>query len=250
MSILAIIPARYGSTRLPGKPLIEVKGKTIIQRVYERVAMSECIDEVIVATDNEDILNHVRNFGGHAIMTKADHPNGSSRCAEVASHRPEFDYVLNVQGDEPLINPKQIDQLCSFIQQKPEYQIATLVKKIDRQDELDDPSVAKVVMAQDDRVLYFSRSAIPFIRNHPKNQWMDHYDFHKHVGLYAFRKEILMQVGRLEQSSLEMAEMLEQTNWLYQGFDIYASVTDIESIGIDTPADLELLEHILNLADR
>lgn len=249
-STLAIIPARYGSTRLPGKPLIKVRGKTIIQRVYERVVQAGQVDEVVVATDDVRIQNHVRKFGGLAVITRHDHPNGSSRCAEVAAMRSEFDYVLNIQGDEPLINPRQIDHLMEFIKEEKTREIATLVKKIDRADELDDSSVAKVVLAGDDRVLYFSRTAIPYVRNHPKNQWMDHFGFYKHVGIYAFKRNTLLSIGELQPSYLEHSEMLEQNNWLFHGYSVHAAITDIESIGIDTPDDLDLLEHILSLADR
>ena len=251
MHILGIIPARYGSTRLPGKPLIKVRGKTIIQRVYERVKMAKLLNEVVVATDDVRIYNHVKKFGGKAEMTRIDHPSGTYRCAEVARRYAAYDVIVNVQGDEPLINPLQVDQLSEFISSNVQTcPIATLIKKIDRQEDLEDPSVAKVVHGHDGRVLYFSRATIPFVRNHPQAQWLEHHTYYKHIGLYAYTRDTLMALSELERSKVEQAELLEQVNWLYHGFPVFARETDIESIGVDTPDDLDLLNHILGLADR
>ncbi len=250
MRVLGIIPARYGSTRLPGKPMIKVKGKTIIQRVYERVARSAVLNELVVATDDVRIYNHVKKFGGNAIMTSYTHRSGTMRCGEVIDKMPDIDLVINVQGDEPLINPVEIDKLGEFMISHPNVQIGTLVKRIDSVSDIKDPSVAKVVIDRQGRVLYFSRSPIPHVRNYPEDQWLDHGMFYKHIGLYSYTRETLEDISKLESSKLEEAELLEQLNWLYHGYTIHVQETDVESIGIDTPEDVALLEHILGLADR
>ena len=250
MSIIGIIPARYGSTRLPGKPMIKVKGKTIIRRVYERVAKSTLLDQVIVATDDVRIYNHVTKFGGGAIMTNQQHRSGTMRCGEVIRQIPDADIIINIQGDEPLINAGEIDRLARFMAEDPDRSIGTLVKKLDRQEDLEDPSVAKVVLDQDFRAMYFSRSPIPHVRNYPMDQWLEQATFYKHIGLYAYRRATLEQLVLLDPSELENSELLEQLNWLYNGYPVYALETDVESLGIDTPEDVALLEHILGLADN
>lgn len=250
MNVLGIIPARYGSTRLPGKPLIKVKGKTIIQRVYERALNSEVLYKVIVATDDVRIYNHVRRFGGSAIMTKQVHRSGTMRCGEVIESIEEADIIINIQGDEPLINPGEISRLGRFLLEDPDRQIATLVKKIDRQEDIEDPSIAKVVMDLFHRVLYFSRSPIPHVRNYPIEQWLEHGVYYKHIGLYGYTRKTLQNLSKLDSSDIEDAEVLEQLNWLYHGYIVHALETEVESIGIDTPEDVSLLEHILSLADH
>ncbi len=250
MNVLGIIPARYGSTRLPGKPLIKVKGKTIIQRVYERASMSEVLYKVIVATDDVRIYNHVRKFGGSAVMTRQIHRSGTMRCGEVLETEPEADIIINVQGDEPLINPGEISRLGRFLIEDTDREIGTLVKRIDRQEDIVDPSIAKVVMDLYHRVLYFSRAAVPHVRNYPIDQWLDHAVYYKHIGLYGYTRKALQNLSRLDPSDIEEAELLEQLNWLYHGYVVHALETDIESIGIDTPEDVSLLEHILSLADK
>ena len=250
MKVLGIIPARYGSTRLPGKPMIKVKGKTIIQRVYERVARAEVLDLAVVATDDVRIFNHVKKFGGNAIMTRQVHRSGTMRCGEVIEHITEAGLIINVQGDEPLINPGEIDRLGRFMLDSQDKLIGTLVKRIDRQEDLNDPSVAKVVMDEERRVLYFSRSAIPHVRNYPIEQWLDHGEFFKHIGLYAYTRRALQGLATLKSSHLEESELLEQLNWLYHGYEIHALETEVESLGIDTQEDVALLEHILGLADN
>ena len=187
MGILGIIPARYGSTRLPGKPMIKVKGKTIIQRVYERVARSTLLSQAIVATDDVRIYNHVTKFGGEAIMTNQQHRSGTSRCGEVIRQIADARIILNIQGDEPLINPGEIDRLARFMAEDASRKIGTMVKRLDRFEDLEDPSVAKVVLDQAFRALYFSRSPIPHVRNHPVEQWLDHATFYKHIGMYQKR---------------------------------------------------------------
>jgi 3-deoxy-manno-octulosonate cytidylyltransferase (CMP-KDO synthetase) len=248
MNILGIIPARYGSTRLPGKALLKVQGKTIIERVYERVKMSKRLAGYVVATDDVRIYNHVRKFGGKAIMTRADHESGTSRCAEVLESLRGFDIIVNIQGDEPLIHPAQIDQLCEFMVSRPNVPIGTLMRRIDSVDDLTNPAVAKVVPGAQGRVLYFSRSAVPFVRDKEMSGWLDQTQFYRHVGMYAYRADALRKLGALRTSELERAEKLEQLNWLYHGFSVYATETEYESIGVDTPADLELLEKLLNLS--
>jgi 3-deoxy-manno-octulosonate cytidylyltransferase (CMP-KDO synthetase) len=248
MGVLGIIPARYGSTRLPGKPLIKVHGKTIIERVYDRVHKSSCLSEVVVATDDIRIFNHVRKFGGHALITRLDHPSGTMRCAEVIETMSSFDLIINIQGDEPLINPAQIDQLCEFMREHSDFGIGTLIKKIDHTEDLTNPSVAKVVCGQHGKVLYFSRCPVPFIRDLPIQQWLSRYRFYRHIGMYAYRRDMLKRIGTLPPSDLEQAERLEQLNWIYHGFPVYAKETEYDSIGIDTPEDLALLEKLLELS--
>lgn len=245
MKILGIIPARYGSTRLPGKALIRVQGKTIIERVYRRVQQSQHLDTLIIATDDVRIFNHARKFGAEAAMTRQDHESGTSRCAEVLESYPGFDVIVNIQGDEPLINPAQVDQLCELMAGNPEVAVGTLVRKIDQVADLSNPAIAKVVMGADGRVLYFSRNAIPFVRDIPQEQWLGHAPFYKHVGMYAYRKDILHQIGALRPGALEKAEKLEQLNWLVNGIAVYAAETEYTSLGVDTPEDLETLERLL-----
>ena len=250
MNVLGIIPARYGSARLPGKPLIKVKGKTIIQRVYERASMSEVLYKVVVATDDVRIYNHVRKFGGEAVMTKQVHRSGTMRCGEVVRSFPNADIIINIQGDEPLINPGEISRLGRFLIEDPDRQIGTLVKRIDRQEDIENPSEAKVVMDLYHRVMYFSRSPIPYVYQFPKEQWLDHAVYYKHIGLYAYTRKTLENLSQLDTCDLEEAESLEQLNWLHHGYVVHALETDIESLGIDTAEDVSLLEHILSLADK
>lgn len=247
MRVLAIIPARYGSTRLPGKPLIKLKGKTIIERVYERVSMCSLVNEIIVATDDIRIYNHVKKFGGNAIITRIDHQSGTNRCAEVLNRNPGATHVVNVQGDEPLIYPRQIDDLVRFITSNPEIGIATLVKRIENIDDLENPAKVKVVRRRDGQAMYFSRSAIPFVRDVMPDRWLEHAAFYKHIGMYAFRSDTLVRLSMLGQDALEKTEKLEQLNWLSNGYPIHTLETEYESIGVDTREDANLVEHILSL---
>lgn len=249
MHVMAVIPARYGSTRLPGKPLIKLKGRTIVERVYRRVAKCELVNEIIVATDDIRIFNHVNRFGGKAMITRIDHESGTSRCAEVLQKNPGATHVINVQGDEPLIHPKQIDDLIRFVTSRKDIEIGTLVKKIDDAADLENPSKAKVIFGDNGKALYFSRAAIPYVRDAMPDQWLRKADFYKHIGMYAFRSDILRQLALLESHPLERAEKLEQLNWLANGFDIHVSETEMESIGVDTPEDARLVEHLLGLAE-
>ena len=248
MHITAIIPARYGSTRLPGKPLIKLAGQTLIKRVYDRVKLCTEVNEIVVATDDIGIFNHVKKFGGDVVMTRIDHLSGTSRCAEVLEKRPGATHVINVQGDEPLIHPDHINQLIQVIKQ-PETQIATLVKHIDQFEDLENPSKVKVVIAKNGKALYFSRSCIPFVRDVEKNQWLSKTTFFKHIGMYAFNATTLRELYHLDSHPLERIEKLEQLNWLAHGYDIHTATTHLESIGVDTEEDVKLVEHLLKLSN-
>lgn len=237
MKILGIIPARYASTRFPAKPLADIDGKSMIQRVYEQVKKSPLITEVIVATDNMEIMNHVSQFGGRVCMTKESHVSGTDRCYEALTlQKAKFDYVINIQGDEPFIQPAQIDSLAMLLDGKTE--IATLVKKIEEKDQLFNPNVVKAVVSERNEALYFSRSTVPHIRNTTEGEWMNKHTFYKHIGMYAYRTDVLKQLTALPVSSLEKAESLEQLRWLENGFRIKVAETKTETIGIDTPEDL------------
>lgn len=239
---LGIIPARYDSTRFPGKPLIEIQGTSMIRRVYEQVVKS-CLDEAVVATDDERIFKHVQAFGGRVVMTSPFHKSGTDRCAEVAA-LPEYqtvEVVVNIQGDEPFIQPTQIDKMVSFLQQNPSVPIVTLAKKSVDQDQFIDPNVVKVVIDKNDRALYFSRSAIPYHWHSKESKTV----FLKHIGLYAFRRSVLKTISELPPGLLEQTESLEQLRWLEHGLSIGVALTDLETIGIDSPEDLEKVNRLL-----
>jgi 3-deoxy-manno-octulosonate cytidylyltransferase (CMP-KDO synthetase) len=235
--IIGIIPARYASTRFPAKPLADIGGKSMVQRVYEQVKKSKSITAVIVATDHQEIYDHVKKFGGEVCMTKENHVSGTDRCYETLSlQKQTFDYVINIQGDEPFIQPEQIDLLSSLLDGQTE--IATLVKVIDQEEQLFNVNVVKAVVSKTHEALYFSRSTIPHIRNTNEPEWLARHTFYKHIGMYAYRSDILKQLTALEVSSLEKAESLEQLRWLENGFKIKVAETKTETIGIDTPDDL------------
>ncbi len=236
--ILGIIPARYASTRFPAKPLADIGGKSMIQRVYEQVKKSTRITDVIVATDHAEIMNHVTQFGGRVRVTKESHVSGTDRCYEALTlQKAKFDYVINIQGDEPFIQPEQIDLLAGLLDGKTE--IATLVKKIEDKDQLFNPNVVKAVVSEKGEALYFSRSTVPHIRNTTEGEWMNKHTFYKHIGMYAYRTDVLKQLTALPVSPLEKAESLEQLRWLENGFRIKVAETKTETIGIDTPEDLQ-----------
>ncbi len=244
MKILGLIPSRYASTRFHAKPLVDINGKSMIQRVYEQVKKSTSLSKIVVATDHEEIFSHVKKFGGEVCMTKESHVSGTDRCFEALELQPEkFDYVINVQGDEPFIQPDQIDLLASTLDGHKE--IATLVKGIENQDELFNPNLVKAVFNLSHEALYFSRSAIPHIRNKDQAVWLSSHKFYKHIGMYAYRTDVLERLTRLPVSSLEKAESLEQLRWLENGFKITVVETLTETFGIDTPDDLnKALEHL------
>lgn len=236
--ILGIIPARYSSTRFPGKPLADIGGISMIERVYRQVTRSTRLNRVVVATDNQQIYDHVVSFRGEAIMTHDRHPSGTDRCYEAFTLLGEsFDYIMNIQGDEPFIQPSQIDTLADTLDGKTE--IATLVKRTTNEEELSNPGEAKVVLNRDGVALYFSRTAIPYINNTPKGEWAGKHTFYKHIGLYAFRSDILQAITQLPVSSLEKAESLEQLRWLEHGYQIKVAETDTESLCIETPDDIQ-----------
>lgn len=248
MKTLAIIPARYASTRFPAKPLALLGGVSVIERVYRQVSKS--IADVVVATDDERIYSCVEQFGGVAVMTSTEHRSGTDRCYEayrkVAAERGEFDVVINVQGDEPFIMPEQIEALKGCFAK--DVDIATLVKPFEPQDgleALENPNSPKVVVDGEMRAIYFSRSVIPYLRGVERSEWLTKHIFYKHIGMYGFRAETLRKVTELAPSSLEIAESLEQLRWLENGFRIGVGVTDIQTIGIDTPEDLAAAEEFL-----
>ncbi len=243
MKFLGIIPARYASTRFPGKPLALLAGQPMIRRVYEQV--SGLLDEVYVATDDLRIQEAVEAFGGKVILTSPDHKSGTDRCYEAYTRiGGEFDVVVNIQGDEPFIHPSQIE-LLKQCYQDPATQIATLVKPFSEADGWEavcNPNAPKVVFSRNLRALYFSRSVIPYLRGQEPERWTELHTYYKHMGLYAYRAEVLREITSLPQSSLELAESLEQLRWLENGYVIRVGVTDKETIGIDTPEDLERAE--------
>ena len=245
MRFIAIIPARFESTRFPGKPLAVIKNKPMIQWVYENVI--DAVDQAYVATDDDRILNAVKKFGGNAIKTLSSHQSGTDRCAEAAIKlikKNQFDVVINVQGDEPFIKKEQIELLKSCF--KDETEIATLVKRIESLDELFNHNRPKVVTDNKMNALYFSRSPIPFIRNAEKTDWLNHQTFWGHIGLYAYKTDILQKITKLMPGKLELSESLEQLRWIENGFKIKVAETTHQSMGIDTPEDLKMAISFLN----
>lgn len=237
MKILGIIPSRFASTRFPGKPLVQILGKSMIQRVYEQACKSTLLADVVVATDDVLIANEVTRFGGKFVMTADTHISGTDRCAEVVSKLPAFDSVINIQGDEPFIDPLQIDLLASCFDDS-KVQIATLIKKIDTQEDLFNESIPKVVLNSRNEAIYFSRQTIPFLRNVKKDDWLEKGKFFKHIGIYGYTTEALLKITKLQPGNLELAESLEQLRWLEAGFKIETRTTSIETLAIDTPEDL------------
>lgn len=242
MTILGIIPARYASTRFPGKPLVDIGGKSMIQRVYEQARKCTALADVLVATDDERIFNHVIAFGGKAIMTADTHPSGTDRCAEVASLHPEYDIVINIQGDEPFIDPEQISKVAGCFNE-PATQLATLIKKINTTEELYNISTPKVIINTAWEAIYFSRSALPHIRGQEPQNWLYHNTYYKHIGIYGYKSDVLQQITRLPVSPLEKAESLEQLRWIENGYRIKVAPTDMESHAVDVPEDLEKLKY-------
>ena len=244
MTFTAIIPARYASTRFPGKPLAVLGGKTVIQRVYEQV--SNVLNEVYVATDDERIFSCVESFGGKAVMTRKDHQSGTDRIQEaVEKTGTQADVIINVQGDEPFIQPSQIQTLMQLFDDL-STQIGTLGKPFESMEAVDNPNSPKIVTDNRGFALYFSRSIIPYIRGKERKDWFGEHPFLKHLGVYAYRREVLAEVTKLPQSPLEKAESLEQLRWLQNGYRIRVGLTDVETVGIDTPEDLQRAEVLLN----
>ncbi|MBC7567474.1 MAG: 3-deoxy-manno-octulosonate cytidylyltransferase [Pedobacter sp.] len=237
MKILGIIPARFASTRFPGKPLAQIRGKSMIQRVYEQAAKSTLLADVIVATDDGSIAEEVTRFGGKFVMTASTHISGTDRCAEVINKLSGFDSVVNIQGDEPFIDPSQIDLLASCFDDH-NVQIATLIKRVDNQEDLFNENIPKVILNDLDEAIYFSRQTIPFLRNVLKTDWLEKGTFFKHIGIYGYTVTALQHITKLKPSSLELAESLEQLRWIEAGYKVKTRKTAIETIAIDTPEDL------------
>ena len=243
MKFTGIIPARYASTRFPGKPLAILGGKTVIQRVYEQVA--SVLDEAWVATDDERIRQAVEAFGGRAVMTRTDHKSGTDRIEEAAEKIGTLaDVIIYVQGDEPFIQRSQLETIMHLFDD-PETQIGTIGKPFETIEQAENPNSPKIVCDVRGYALYFSRSVIPFVRGHEKGEWLQVYPFLKHLGLYAYRRDVLRQITQLPQSSLEQAESLEQLRWLQNGYRIKVGLTTVETVGIDTPEDLQRAEAFL-----
>ena len=243
MKFIGIIPARYASTRFPGKPLAILGGRTVIQRVYEQA--TAILDEAYVATDDERIFQAVEQFGGRAIMTRADHKSGTDRIEEAAEKiGTQADVIINIQGDEPFIQKSQIETLMHLFDE-PSTQIGTLGKRFESIEAAMNPNSPKIVTDKRGFALYFSRSIIPYVRGKEQSEWLQHFPYLKHLGLYAYRREVLQEVTQLPQSPLEIAESLEQLRWLENGYRIRVGLTDVETVGIDTPEDLQRAEEFL-----
>ena len=248
LRFIAIIPARYASTRFPAKPLARLGGKMVIERVYEQV--KGVVERVVVATDDERIRDAVEGFGGECIMTSAEHRSGTDRCWEAYQKvGREYDVIINVQGDEPFIAHSQIRAIMACFEDEAT-DIATLVKPFSEEDgveALENPNSPKVVLDAQSRAIYFSRSVIPYLRGVERKEWLKHHTFYKHIGMYAFRRDVLREITALAQSTLEKAESLEQLRWLENGYKIGVGISHVETIGIDTPEDLERAEAFLRI---
>ena len=241
---LAIIPARYASSRFPGKPLVDIGGKPMIRRVYEQA--SKAIDDVYVATDDDRILKAVNNFKGKAVMTSPDHKSGTDRCAEAVKLIEErsgknFEIIINVQGDEPFLQPEQLDTIKSCFN-IPGTQIATLISPITETENIFDENKTKVIVNNKKEAIYFSRSPIPFVQGRPREEWATSYQFYLHIGLYAYKKNTLLSITKLNPSALEIAESLEQLRWIENGYKIKVEIAGHNSLAIDTPEDLDKIK--------
>lgn len=242
MRFIGIIPARYASTRFPGKPLANIHGKSMIQRVVEQSRKSKALSEVIVATDDERIRRHVECFGGKVIMTSTEHQSGTDRCYEALGHAgaDNWDVVVNIQGDEPYIFPEQIDLVCSCFT-SPSVEIATLVKKVKDIAELTNVNSPKVIIDKNRQAIYFSRTPIPFYRGKDHSEWLGLHTYYKHIGIYAYRTDVLRAITGIKPSSLEIAEALEQLRWIENGYRINVEITEFESVAVDVPEDIHRL---------
>lgn len=242
---MAIIPARYGSQRLPGKPLIMIKGKSLIQRVCERVQQAKEIDHFCVATDDILIFNHVKKLGYDVVMTRYEQPSGTFRCAEVLSQFPMVTHVINVQGDEPLIDPLMIDYMARHIIEQSGLKIATLVRRIHSSGDLANPNVVKVVLNRAGEAMYFSRQPIPFVRDAEPEHWLEHGYYFQHIGMYAYTSQALLAIEKMAMHPYEAMEKLEQLTWLANGLTIQCHETEMESRGIDTEEDLKMVTSMI-----
>lgn len=239
LHIIGVIPARYASTRFPGKPLVDIMGKSMIERVYTQCKQASLLHDLVVATDDDRIYMHVEAFGGKAVMTADYHQSGTERITELLPYFPEATHFVNIQGDEPFIAPEQIDLLCRTLTARPDIQLATLLKEIDDVFYLDNPGSVKVVLNHKGEALYFSRSPIPFFRNATKEKWLSLHTYYRHIGIYGYTREALAEIKQLRPALLEQAESLEQLRWLYAGMRIQTALSAHESESIDTPEDLQ-----------
>ncbi len=244
MKILGIIPARFASTRFPGKPLIDLAGKSMIQRVYEQAKKANSLAEVVVATDSDQVYNAVKSFNGNVIMTSDQHQSGTDRCAEVCKKLIGYDAIINIQGDEPLIDPSQINLLASCFNDI-STDLATLVKKIETVEELFNFNTPKVIFNSRSEALYFSRQVIPYLKDIPEKDYLKNHTFYKHIGIYGYRTTTLGIVSKMPISNLERAEKLEQLRWIENGCKIRVAITERESLAIDTPSDVEKVLNVL-----
>lgn len=245
-AILGIIPARYASSRFPGKPLTDILGKSMIQRVYEQAKKSKSLADVVVATDDERIYAHVEAFGGKAVYTSPEHPSGTDRCFEAFTKSGgQYEYIINIQGDEPFIDPSQIDLLAAVCDGRTE--LATLMIPVDSHEVLFDMGEVKITLNTRQEALYFSRMVIPFIKGVDQKDWHRHHAYYRHVGMYAYRHDVLDQVTKLTPSPLEKAESLEQLRWLENGFKVKCAVTHFDSHCIDTPEDIDKVIRLMNI---
>jgi 3-deoxy-manno-octulosonate cytidylyltransferase (CMP-KDO synthetase) len=245
MKILGVIPARFASTRFPGKPLIDIAGKSMVQRVYEQSTKASGLADVLVATDDDRIFNHVQDFGGKVEMTSTAHPSGTDRILEVAARLKDYDAYVNIQGDEPYIDPRQINQVCDILRARKGAFVATLVKRLKDLDQLQNPNTIKAVFARDGRAIYFSRSPSPFLRDPSMMaNWEQERGWFKHIGIYGYSREGLEAIRTMERGSLEKAESLEQLRWMEHGMPIYVGETTLESQSVDSPEDLARLHHL------
>ena len=245
MNVVAVIPSRYASSRFPGKPLATIGGMSMLERVYRQASTVNLLKEVIVATDDQRIFQHVESFGGTVRMTSDQHLSGTDRCAEIAEQLTDVDCIINIQGDEPFLQPRQIELLITQLEQLKGQGVATLAKLITEEADLFNPSVVKVTMTKNQRALYFSRNVIPYCRGVKDENYLKSCNFYKHIGIYGFYRSTLLALSKLPPSQLELAESLEQLRWLENGYPIQVGLTDMETIGIDTPADLEMAEEWL-----
>ncbi|WDF67626.1 3-deoxy-manno-octulosonate cytidylyltransferase [Sphingobacterium oryzagri] len=241
MKIIGIIPARYASSRFPGKPLVDIHGKSMIQRVYEQVKGCASLAEVVVATDDKRIEEHVRTFAGNVVMTSEQHASGTDRCAEVVSKVSGFDIAINIQGDEPFINPLQIELLCSLFDDQ-QTQIGTLIKQIESQEDLFNENTPKVIISKEQQAMYFSRQTIPFQRGVEKSDWLRTQTYYKHIGIYGYRVDVLKAITQLPVSPLEKTEALEQLRWIENGYRIKVAKTEFDTIAVDHPEDVDLIK--------
>ncbi len=242
MKILGVIPARFASTRFPGKPLVDILGKSMIQRVYEQACKASGLAAVYVATDDQRIYDHVIAFGGQVIMTSTAHPSGTDRILEVATCMPDYDAYINIQGDEPYIDPSQIDQVCDLLRSRKGAFVCTLVKRLSDLAELDNPNTIKAVFAREGRAIYFSRSPIPYMRDPQQLEaWQQERGYYKHIGIYGYSSDALKAISSMTRGSLEKAESLEQLRWMEHGMPIYVAETLLETQSVDAPSDLAKL---------